>query len=136
MINERYRYWFNESASTIATVFVIFVIVVIIIMSFFPDLLRDNGTIEGVFISGETEGFGDFCGQYPFTMIKLRNYSIEGNYNHWGGNKFYFGNQWNQISDFKEGDYLRIDWHETSRPADASPGEMIDYYVIDRINKI
>jgi hypothetical protein len=98
-------------------------------------LTCERGEIIGEFVNGETEGFGDFCGQYPFTTLKLRNYTVDGEISAWS-DRFHFGNQINFLDELIPGVCYVFYYHETSRPADTSPGEMINYYVLDGYKEV
>jgi len=115
-------------------IFGIIIIAVIFLYLSSPIIFCERGTIEGIYCDGRTEGYGDFCGQYPYTQIKLKNYSISGDYDDWGDGRFYFGNQWVDISKIEKGDRIKIGWHEASRLADSDPGVTVYYYVIDWID--
>jgi hypothetical protein len=93
-------------------------------------LTCERGEIIGEFVSGETEGYGEFCGQYPFTSLKLKNYTVNGEIEPWG-NRFHFGNKISYLDDLEPGFVYVFYYHETSRMSDASPGESISYYVLD-----
>jgi len=94
-----------------------------------------SGHITGIFVKAEHRGFGDFCGQYPFTRIVLNNYSVTGDIDDWD-NVFYFGNQHSDVDNFKVGQKIKVNYHQESRPSDTTSGNTIYYWVIDNIEKI
>ena len=108
-------------------------IVIVTSVSPFWNPFAPSGIITGNFVSAEHRGFGDFCGQYPYTRIKLSNYSVEGDYDTIGS-IFYFGNQYKDVDKIITGQFIRISYHQESRPSDTTSGNTIYYWVIDNIN--
>jgi len=103
----------------------------------FPFLnpFKPSGYVIGNFRSGDHRGFGDFCGQYPFTCVVVDNYSVTGDIDDWD-NTFYFGNQYTKVDCFKQGEIIKITYHQESRPSDTTSGDTIYYWVIDNIEKL
>ena len=98
-------------------------------------ILTPRGSITGEFVSATHRGFGDYCGQYPFTSIILKNYSVDGDIDIWDG-RFYFGNQFSDVDNLKSGQKIKINYHQESRGSDTTPITNIDYWVIDSIEVI
>jgi hypothetical protein len=116
-------------------IFILFVVTVMSIIGTFSSVWNPfarSGYIIGNFRSAEHDGFGDFCGQYPYTRIVLDNWSISGDYDGWG-NRFYFGNQYKDVDELVEGQIVKIYYSERSRPSDATSGGTIFYWVITNI---
>lgn len=112
----------------------IIIILLVTIISAFWNPFAPNGIIVGEYIEGYHEGFGDFCGQYPNSGIRLRNASY--NEEHFfPRNWFYFGNQYKGIDNMIEGERYKIWYHQESRQSDTTSGNMIHYWVIDNIQK-
>ena len=110
------------------------IIFLVATVSSFWNPFAPNGIIVGEYIEGYHEGFGDFCGQYPNSGIRLRNasYNVE---HFFPRNWFYFGNQYKGIDNMIEGERYKIWYHQESRPSDTTSGNMIYYWVIDNIQK-
>lgn len=116
--------------------FFITIFLVLVVMSTvfqFWNPFAPSGHVVGEFINADHRGFGDFCGQYPFTKIILNNYSVVGEIDDWD-NVFYFGNQYSKVDDLRTGQHITIYYHQESRPSDTTSGDMIYYWVIDNIN--
>ncbi len=100
--------------------------------------LTERGEAFGIFINGSHRGYGDYCGQYPVTWIRLTNASY--NKKHWYGEStycdFHFGNQWTDVDKMKYGIEYKIWYHKESRPSDTTSGNNIEYWVIDGFEKI
>ena len=94
--------------------------------------LTPRGSVTGEFVSAEHRGFGDFCGQYPFTSIVLKDYSVDGDIDDWD-NRFRFGNQYSNVDNLKPGQRIKINYHQESRGSDTTSGDTIYYWVIDNI---
>jgi len=120
------------------------IIVIVILVSIFviPWALTERGNVIGEFVKGGHRGYGDECGQYPFTFVRLKNYSIDGNiydydYNSKSGmTSFYFGNQYKDVDNLIVGNRYKFNYHKESRSSDVSAGDMIDYYVLDSIETL
>ena len=111
------------------------VIGLLILLTVFPYInpFAPRGEITGVFIEGYHEGYGDLCGQYPESGIRLSNASY--NEEHFFPRSwFYFGNQYTGIDKMIKGQQYKIWYHQESRPSDATSGDNIEYWVIDDIN--
>ena len=107
-------------------------IIVFIIVSTVGFGIFIRGEITGTFIEGYHEGYGDFCGDYPNSGIRLRNESY--NQDHfYHGDWFYFGNQYKGIDKMIEGQEYKISYHQESRQSDVSASTSIDYWVIDNV---
>ena len=119
---------------------VVLVIIGLIALAIFPTMLSfinpftPRGEIIGDFVKGEHEGFGDLCGQYPFTRIKLRNATY--NKEHFYSNTFYFGNQYKNVDSMKIGTQYKLCYHKESRCSDTTSGDTIYYWVIDKIMEV
>jgi len=94
-----------------------------------------SGEITGIFIEGYHKGYGDFCGDYPSSRIRLSN-STYNEEHFYDGTWFYFGNQYTGIDNMIEGQEYKIWYHQSSRPSDTTSGDDIEYWVIDDIKKL
>jgi len=93
-------------------------------------IFYERGEIVGVFEKGLTEGFGDFCGEYPHTSLWIHNSTVNGNIVKYGG-KFHFGNEIDYLDDLEVGESYTFYYHQEWRSANANAGERIYYYVLD-----
>jgi len=107
-----------------------------------PWLLTERGSVTGEFCKGSHRGFGEFCGQYPFTSIRLRNYSIDGEIWDYDINEksniasFSFGNQFEDVDVCQVGVVYKFSYHKDSRPSDTTSGDDIEFYVLDSIEQV
>jgi len=90
----------------------------------------ERGEIIGEFRNGTTEGFGDFCGEYPHTSLLIHNSTVNGNIVKYGG-KFHFGNEIDYLDVLEVGEYYTFYYHQEWRGADTTSGDRIYYYVLD-----
>jgi len=92
-----------------------------------------RGEIIGYFVEGNHDGFGEFCGQYPYSNIKLRNAIYDDEHFMGTGGWFHFGNQYEYIDEMVVGEVYTIHYHQEGRPSDTTSGECVHYWVIDDI---
>ncbi len=97
--------------------------------------LTPKGEIIGEFVNGSHRGYGEYCGQYPVTWIKLKNYTADGKDFYVNEEKvfcdFYFGCNWHDVDKLVKGERYRIWYHEESRPSDTTSGNVGYFWVID-----
>jgi len=92
----------------------------------------EHGSITGEFVSASHRGYGELCGQYPFTVVYLNNYSVDGSIDDWD-NRFQFGNQFTEVDNCIIGQTYKFNYHKESRSADSDASVTIEYYVLDSI---
>ena len=97
--------------------------------------LTPKGEAIGEFVNGSHRGYGEYCGQYPLTWIKLKNATVDDKHFYVDENRvycdLYFGCQWTDVDKMVKGEIYKIWYHEESRPSDTSSGYNSYYWVID-----
>lgn len=111
----------------------IFVLIIFLVTPSAWNPLTPKGEIVGFFVKGGHHGYGDECGQYPGSWIHFKNatYNKDHWYKHYANLRTYFGNQFKDIDNMKEGTLYRVWYHEGSRQSDVSASYNIYYWVID-----
>ena len=102
-------------------------------------VLTERGSVTGDFVKGGHKCFGDSCGEYPSSFVRLVNWSKDSNiYESDVNNKlasFHFGNQFEGIDNCAVGQKYKFSFHKESRSADAG-GDDIEYWVLDSIEPL
>jgi len=126
---------FTNPSIVMMFVALLLILTIVTTASQFWNPFAPSGQVVGIFIEGYHEGFGEFCGQYPNSGIRFCNetYNKEHFY---GGNWFYFGNQYKGIDKMIEGKPYCVWYHQESRPSDTTSGNNIYYWVIDDIKPL
>ena len=120
---------------TIALSIIVTVIIFVTILNPFTP----RGEITGIFVEGSHKGYGDFCGDYPHTIVRFHNvtYIKEHFYGgHEGREWFMFDNQWTDLDNMIVGQKYRIWYHQEYRPSDTTSGDSIRCWMIDDIKLV
>lgn len=136
--------WFKmneEEIKEYKPTLLIFTLLMILSISLFAIIhsvfIVERGSVTGIFVSGYTEDYGDFCGQYPYTRISLRNWTSDGaNPFESYYNEFHFFGYHPEVDDLSIGQTYKFSYHKESRSADSDASETIYYYVIDNIEMV
>lgn len=114
--------------------FLIGIIIGVFLLSVFlgPVKWWVRGSVTGEYVKGYSEGYGEFCGQYPFCYVVLKNVSCNGPMEGYG-NKYYFGNQYDDVLGLEVGKVYTFVYHMETRMSDACAGSYVDYYVLESI---
>lgn len=118
---------------------VILISFIVILMSFVVyTFFFNTGEVTGVFVKGETQDYGELCGQYPETYLVITNFTINADrikpsYN---GNSFYFDNYYPDIDKLVSGHIYRIEYSKGGRSADSDASQCITEYYIDNISEV
>ena len=125
---------------------VLLIVVVLVLLfslaSIFFDSFRgrvwERGSVIGVFVEGSHRGYGDECGQYPITRVRLSRWSVSGyeiyGYDVNGGTcSFIFGNDYSDVEQLRTGCIYKISYHMEYRSSDTTPITRHGYAVIDEI---
>ena len=99
--------------------------------------ITPKGEATGIFIDGGHHGFGDFCGDYPGSWIRLKNATWNPKHFHGenGNVNTYYGNQFKNIDEMEVGVRYKVWYHEESRTSDVSASNQIYYWVVDGVEK-
>ena len=124
----------ENKGSTLVAIIPLALIIGCIIWTIYLILPIPSGSVTGEFVSCEVRPWGDFCGQYPWTRITLRNYSVTGEIDDWD-NDFYFDGEYYEVEDLTVGSVYKFTYKIGSRPSDTTSGDSITQYYLLGINK-
>jgi len=129
------------------TVGIVAITITIAVIIAYPILPIPSGSVTGELVSVEVHPMGDFCGDYAWTMVKLKNYTGTGelidcwNYQTTAEgtylvDRFYFDGEYTEVEDLTIGNTYEFVYKTGSRMSDVTSSESITQFYLLHINEV
>ena len=117
------------------TVGIIVITILIAVVIAWPILPIPSGSVTGELKSVEVHPMGWMCGDYAWTMVVLKNYTVTGDIEDYD-NKFFFDGEYTEVEDLKIGNTYEFVYKIGSRLSDTTSGDSITQYYLLHINEV